>query len=193
MKKIIFLVIGSVTTFSVHCCAQQKTAGGIIKFHSFNTIGLMEGQAGSAFQLQAVNGLQYKSWFYGIGVGLDYYRLRTIPLFADVRKEFGKTDNKFFVYADAGANFYWKRDKDVKQFYIDDKFKNGFYGEAGLGYKLNLNRKLRLAFSAGYSYKKLTEEGYNFWNDPGFPNAPYPIEKINYNLNRLAFKIGIEF
>jgi hypothetical protein len=198
MKKIIFLLIGLATIFSGDCFAQQKTANQKIQFHSFNSVGLIEGEAGSAFQPQTINGFQYKSWFYGIGVGLDYYRLRTIPLFADMRKEFGKNGNKFFVYADAGMNFYWKEDKDAKQFYINDKFKNGFYGEAGFGYKFRLDSKTGVFISGGYSYKKLTETGSNGYFDPGWPitginGYDYPPERINYNLNRLVLKAGIEF
>ena len=164
------------------------------QFHSFNTVGLLEGETGSAFQLQTINGFQTKSWFFGAGVGLDYYRLRSIPLFADVRKEFGKKENKFFLYADGGINFYWLRDKDVKQFYVDDKFKNGFYGETGFEYKFNVNRKLVLTLNGGYCYKKLTEDGYNYYGWGPITGLPsYPTSKIVYNLNRVVLKIGIEF
>ncbi len=168
--------------------AQQKGITQPLQFHSINIIGLLEGQAGSAFQLQTINGAQYKSWFAGAGVGLDYYRYRTIPLFFDLRKEFGTSGNKFFVYADAGINFYWKRDKDAKQFYSDDRFKNGFYWEVGAGYKVKLNQKISLLLGGGYSFKKITEEGITY---------SYMIvntqSKINYNLNRLVLNAGIEF
>jgi hypothetical protein len=176
--------------------AQQKNSAPLLQFHSINNIGLLEGQAGSAFQLQTINGAQYKSWFGGAGIGLDYYKYRTIPLFFDLRKEFGKSHNKFFVYGDAGIDFYWKRDNDAKQFYYDDKFKNGFYGEAGAGYKLKISQKLSFVFSAGYSYKKMTEEGDYYYMGPTpniYPQFPSESEKINYHLNRLVLKAGIEF
>jgi hypothetical protein len=185
-------------TISFNCFAQQN-ATSKFQFHSINNIGLMEGETGSVFQLQTINGFQRGSWFAGVGVGLDYYRFRSIPLFIDLRKEFGNKEDKFFVYADGGLDFYWKEDKDVKQFYIDDKFKSGFYAETGFGYKFRLNKKLFLNISAGYSYKKLTEEGsyypYNYYN----PNDPYTLPpdagraKIIYNLNRLVLKVGVEF
>jgi hypothetical protein len=173
--------------------AQQKIISRPLKFHSINNIGLLEGQAGSAFQLQTVNGAQYKSWFAGVGIGLDYYRYRTIPLFFDVRKEFGKRSNKIFVYGDAGMNFYWATDKDVKQFPVDNKFKNGFYGEAGAGYKLKLNQRIHLLFNAGYSYKNISEEGTYLYMYPILAGMSYPVEKINYNLKRVVLKVGIEF
>jgi hypothetical protein len=183
---------------AINSFAQKINTTKRLQFHSINNVGLLEGQAGSAFQLQTINGAQYKSWFAGAGVGLDYYRYRTIPLFIDVRKQFGKRSNKLFVYADAGISFYWERDKDAKQFYYNDKFKNGFYWETGTGYKFKINQKLSLICSAGYSYKNITEEGsYNFYYTGGIgflgPPVSSFLNKINYNLNRLVLKAGIEF
>ncbi|HLK30645.1 MAG TPA: hypothetical protein VKT28_18860 [Puia sp.] len=182
---------------SAHCFGQQKNQSRRFQFHSINNFGLINGQADPALQIQTINGLQHKSWFGGIGLGLDYYRLRSIPLFVDVRKEFGKTKDRFFLFADAGTNFYWKRDKDAKQFYEEDKFKNGFYGEVGAGYKIKLNQKFSLISSLSFNYKKLIEKGRNyFYCDPmacPITSLPPPEEKIDYNLNRLVFKAGIEF
>src|ERR1700748_880249 len=83
--------------------AQQKSVAMTWQFHSINNIGLLEGQAGAAMPLQTINGLQNKSWVVGAGVGLDDSRFRTLPLFVDIRKEFGTTQSKFFLYADAGT------------------------------------------------------------------------------------------
>jgi hypothetical protein len=181
---------------SINCLAQQN-ATKKFQFHSINDIGLMEGETGSVFQLQTINGFQTKSWFAGVGVGLDYYRLRSIPLFIELRKEFGRKEDKFFLYADGGINFYWREDKDVKQFYVDDKFKNGFYAETGFGYKFRLNKKLFLNLSAGYSYKKLIEKGsyYPYYYYGPFSPLPTPssYSKTVYNFNRLVLKTGIEF
>lgn len=172
--------------------AQKKSLSRPFHFHSINNIGILEGQAGSAFQLQTINGAQYKSWFAGVGLGLDYYRYRTIPLFLNVRKEFGERTNKLFVYGDAGMNFYWERDKDIKQFPVNDKIKNGIYGEAGVGYKWKLNKRIRILLNAGYSYKNITEEGTYYYMSPILAGMSYPVEKINYNLNRIVLKVGIE-
>ncbi|MFI5151955.1 MAG: hypothetical protein ACHQET_01395 [Chitinophagales bacterium] len=77
--------------------AQEKTADKAWVFHSYNQIGLLEAETGSAFQIQSVNGMQYKSWFGGIGVGLDYYRFRSIPFFLDLRKSFQSDGNGLFL------------------------------------------------------------------------------------------------
>jgi hypothetical protein len=189
---LIVLIFGIAPGFS-----QSKKNPSKWVLHSINNVGLLEGQAGSALQLQTINGVKYKSWFAGLGVGLDYYRFRTIPLFVDIRKEFGKKQDKFFVYGDAGMNFYWKRDKDPKQFYINDKFKNGFYGELGAGYKIKISGNALFSLSFGYSFKKLGEEGqYGLYTYPMFPQigtAEYLSNRIDYRLNRLVIKMGIEF
>ena len=66
-------------------------------FQSLLQGGLLDGAAGPSWQLQTINGIYYKTWFAGIGVGLDYYTMRTIPLFLDLRKEY---------FANAGLLFY---------------------------------------------------------------------------------------
>src|ERR1700712_5956221 len=105
MKKIkqwLFICLLTGLVFFAHA---QKKSTTPWNFHSINNIGLLEGQTGSSFQIQTVNGAQYKSWFAGIGLGLDYYRYRTVPLFLDLRKEFGKSSNRLFLYADMGVSF----------------------------------------------------------------------------------------
>ena len=163
-----------------------------LRIHSINQLGLLNGQVGSAFQLQTVNGIQYKTWFAGAGVGLDYYKIRSIPLFFDARKEFGKTDNAFFVYGDIGINFPWATDKE-KIYPANDKFPNRMYVDAGIGYKLKLKNRTALLFSAGYSYKKITEQSYGI-TPPPYGVPPFDsFNEIDYNLERLSIKIGIVF
>jgi hypothetical protein len=176
------------------CSAQQKTQACPWQFHSVNNIGLLEGQTGSSFQLQTINGAQFKSWFAGVGLGLDFYRYRTIPLFLDLRKEFGKSSNKLFLFTDLGTNFSWVTDNEKTSYELNDNFGGGFYFEGGLGYKISVSKNNSLLLSLGYSYKKLyetydypvylmyTQNSMNNWS-----------EKINYSLNRLSIKIGWEF
>jgi hypothetical protein len=176
--------------------AQTKSLQNTWQFRSFNTIGLLEGQAGSAFQLQTVNGAQYNSWFAGLGLGLDYYRYRTIPLFLDLRKEFGKTVNKLFVYADMGIGFSWLTDQQKNIYYSDDHYGNGLYNDLGIGYKLSVGKNSGLLISLGYSYKKLTETYPNYYNQTywnGTMNINPQTQQINYSLNRLSIKVGWQF
>jgi hypothetical protein len=175
--------------------AQQAPVSSPWGFRSINTVGLLAAQAGNAFQLQTVNGAQYKSWFLGAGIGLDYYRYRTIPLFLDLRKEFFSGADKLFVYADAGASFAWVSDNQ-KSGYADEKFSNGFYDDFGLGYKRVIAKHSAFLLSLGYSYKKLTQTYTQYYfhtdGDPGI-GPVFQTQKINYAMNRLTIKIGWEF
>lgn len=185
-------------TRTVVSVAQQKATAATCQFHSINSIGLLEGSAGSAFQIQTINGAQYKSWFGGIGLGLDYYRYRTVPFFIDLRKEFGKNVNKLFAYSDLGINFGWVTDKQKTQYVMDDKFANGFYSDLGLGYKVNLGKNGGLLMSLGYTYKKVIESYrlplYFYGNSI---NSEPPLNdqtvQYSYSLNRITIKIGWEF
>ena len=104
MKKIIvsWLVLFII---NLSASAQEKFV-----FHSQNFAGLLEGQAGSAFQLQTINGVQNKGWFTGIGAGLDYYRFRSVPLFLNMSK-FLFDGKKFFVSGNGGVNFPWLKNE----------------------------------------------------------------------------------
>ena len=187
---LLFVLICSVNV----SLAQDKTSIRPWQFHSINNIGLLEGQTGSSFQMQTINGVQYRSWFGGVGLGLDFYRFRTIPLFIDLRKEFGKSGNKAFVYADAGTNFAWISDNEKSAYLQNDKFSRGFYTDLGLGYKVAAGKNCHLVISLGYSFKKLTEsyDTQVYFYNPIDDNTPYQ-EKINYSLNRLSIKIGCFF
>jgi hypothetical protein len=170
--------------------AQEKTADKAWVFHSFNQIGLLEAETGSAFQIQSVNGMQYKSWFGGFGVGLDYYRFRSIPFFLDLKKSFQNDGNGLFLYADGGIHFLWPLDS--QKTYAEAAYKNSFYADIGMGYRLLLVRKTSLLFSAGYTYKKVVEQ-YPVNCDLWFGPCHATTDRYDYDLNRLSIKIGVSF
>jgi hypothetical protein len=195
LSMLLFLL----TIMAGNSSAQQNNIVKTWQFHSINNVGFLEGQTGSAFQLQTINGIQNKSWFGGVGLGLDYYRFRTVPLFFDLRKELGKSANKLFLYSDLGVNFSRVTDKEKTNYVVDDKFGNGLFVEAGLGYKAVIGKNHGLLISVGYSYKKLRET-YNSiqYYYPGIfrINPEQNINnqnQINYGLSRLSIKMGWQF
>ncbi len=185
MRTKIFLTI---ICLSLIATVQAQKKG--LKFQSQVQVGLLEGEQGSALQLQTVQGVKYKTWSGGIGAGLDYYHTRTIPLFFDVRKTFNCKEKTGFVYASGGYNFPWPRVQDKIGFESD--FKGGLYYDAGIGYQLPVLKTSALFFTAGYSVKKFSTTHAS----PAVPIFLYPGPPPSYyyyTLQRISIKTGLRF
>ena len=186
-KNIVFiLIISSLINFSAHA---QKNK---IHFRSINQFAMVggENQVNSAYQ--TINGIRYSNWFSGIGIGVDNYRYRTLPLFFDGRWFFGK-EKKGFIYGDIGYNFPMK-DKPGKEinYYSSYHFTGGIYTDFGIGYQVPLYKKSSMLFSLGYSNKKLQTK-----TEVIYPClvAPCPVDYSNYDFsfNRMILKAGLVF
>jgi hypothetical protein len=193
MKKRLLILLCLGIPFMMNAQQAAKKASGCgCSFSSINQVGLAEGSAGSSFQLQSVNGLQYRTWFAGIGVGLDHYRYRSIPLFFDVRKELFKNKvNTPFLYGDIGTNIPWIPEGKEEEIWGNRNYDNGLYYDAGVGYKLNLGKKRAMLFSGGYSVKKFGEKRYYDIACIMAP-CPQPEERFNFTLKRVSLKVGIQ-
>lgn len=160
-------------------------------FQSVIQGGLLEGGTGPSWNLQTLNGAYYKTWFAGIGVGLDYYMMRTIPWFVDVRKELFKKRRTPFLYADAGIHFDWLKSKEKPGWGSGD-YNRGLYYDAGAGYKLGLGVRDALLISVGYTLKTLREERLLVPQCIQAPCNP-SVEYYNYTFTRLNLKVGWQF
>src|SRR6185437_2088505 len=150
MKTLIFiLIISFLVNISV---SAQKSK---IHFRSINQFAMVGGESQVNTAFQTVNGIKFSNWFTGIGIGVDNYRYRTLPLFFDGRWFFGE-EKKGFIYGDIGYNFPMK-DKPGKEisYYDTYHFTGGIYTDIGLGYQVPLCKKSSMLFSLGYSYKKM--------------------------------------
>ena len=191
MKYFFLVLLIPVTLVSF---GQKKNA--TYKFHSINNISLINGDNATTAGLQSINGFQKGNLFAGVGIGLDYYLYRTVPLFVDFRYEFGKTKNKFFAYADGGVNFDWVEEEyNVGPIFIWDgsrntsEFHNGAYTDVGLGYMVGTKKGGGLVLSLGHSYKSLEKTiSYQDWRTQETITDVY-----NYNLNRIVLKVGWKF
>lgn len=160
------------------------------RFQTIIAAGIMEGEEGSSLQLQAINGVRYKTWYSGIGTGLDYDS-RSIPLFLDIRKAILLRSTSPFVYADGGYHFPWLT-KDDKEVWGDQvKAKGGLYYDAGVGYQMRNARGLLLGFSAGYSYKWFRHEVPQpcmIW-----PCPQQQWQTLDYQYRRISVKMALGF
>jgi hypothetical protein len=186
-SKLIFtFLIASLISFSIF--AQNKK----IRFHSVNQFGMIGGESGISSAFQTINGIAFSNWFSGIGVGVDNYRYKTLPLFIDGRRYFDD-ENKAFVYADFGYNFPLKNTpgKEVS-YYNSYDFTGGIYTDIGLGLQFSLNKKSSFLFSLGYSYKKMQNKiGVDVCGITG----PCWVDYSKYDLEygRMVLKAGFEF
>jgi len=191
-RILLFAIIMSLSSFPMQA---QKTAGQgnncHCGFQSLLQAGLLEGAGGLSWNIQTIQGLRYQSWFAGLGVGLDHYGMRTIPLFLDVRKELFHKSRTPFLYADGGIHFDWLKTKE-KRGWASSDYNPGFYYDIGGGYKIGFGKRDALLVSAGYTLKKLREErtvNVQCIAPPCNPTTDY----YNYAFNRLTFKVGWQF
>ncbi len=163
-------------------------------FHVISSLGVANGSKGMAYLLQAVPGILFHNSFAGVGIGIDDYKMRSVPLFLDFRQEFGRRSRNLFVYADAGCNFDWLTEKDKTeedQWYGNLNFRGGIYYDAGLGYNIHFSRKDVMLFSIGYSVKEMHAKG-SAWNCTSNGCSMTPTT-LNYHMPRLALKAGWRF
>lgn len=171
--------------------AQKKTN---LKFASINQIGVLKGNSDAALQWQTVNGVAYKTFFAGLGVGLDYYYLRTVPVFVDVRKNLSAKTETPFVYAALGAALPWV--KNTEPAWQKSDYNKGFYGDVGIGYSMPLKGRFYLDLSVGYSQKSLQETRYNrYYRDfPPYDDVEWHKEAdFNYTFRRVSVRLALRF
>src|SRR5215217_6758991 len=134
MKKIILLF--TIFAFNhVSTLAQEKSK---VKFHSITNIGIAWGATGEGFQVQTINGIRYKTFSTGLGIGLDYYWRRTIPLFLDLRKDIFNKGQTPFLYLDLGTHAPTvKANPEFKA-----EYGKGLSFDVGVGYKHPINKKI---------------------------------------------------
>jgi hypothetical protein len=200
MKNYILLTAILSAAFLLTDAQTKKKTFPVNKFTSIIQAGILEGGADKSFgQFQLVNGIQRNAWFYGLGLGIDYYGAkRSVPLFFDVKRDLIKGKRTPFIYADAGYNFSWLREKDKIVYWgTDYNAKGGLYYEMGLGYKFILKNKMAFGLSAGYSFKE-QEETYKrvlFFDFPPVPHTTYsPTPDIyHYSFRRISLKFNCSF
>jgi hypothetical protein len=191
MKRIFIL---TALFFGVCIClnAQQKPG-----FSTQNYIGLVAGEAETELQVQTINGVKWKNWFGGIGTGIDWYYLRSIPVFASVNRNFlQKGKRSLLLSADAGVNFPWVQKNMYYDFPpYDRKQYSGLYWAGGVGYKFGVGKADNaILMQLGYSFKRLGEKTTTPTYCPGSPSpCPEYIERYDYRLKRISFRLGWGF
>jgi hypothetical protein len=153
--------------------------------------GILKGEQGSYGLLQTINGIRYKTWFAGIGAGLDFYTYKGIPVFLDVRRSLFNKLSSPFIYADGGI--YLDHLNNESSPFITQRFKNGSYFDVGAGYTIGLGRKTVFVLGAGYSYKYIRMQ-QTFKGCDGYPcGVAQSTNNYDWAQNRLSLKMGFMF
>ncbi len=186
MKKIIFLIC-TVCLFCI--CVFSQTVKP--HFKSINTVGFAVGQSPPQMLFQSVNGLAYQDWFAGIGVGLDEYEIKSLPLFADIRMDFGE-EKKGFIYGDIGYNFFLE-DKTEDMLFAGtlSTYKGGVYTDIGIGLRTKFIKKVNMVFSLGHSYKSLKNTQVRTICGI-IPPCYDETSRFTHNYGRINLKVGFE-
>lgn len=189
---------------AVLCCGMfcisysQPTKKKLI-FHSQEQLGLINGKGAVSAGIQSINGVEAGNWFAGIGIGMDFYRYRSVPVFADIKRYFRIANgNRLFIYGDGGYNFPWS--KGDEEYYspwggsgkIERDAKGGLYVDAGGGYAIQFGKGSALLLSIGYSHKYFSEKVITTYLVGGDAIASDP-QLYRYSFNRLMIKIGWQF
>jgi hypothetical protein len=156
------------------------------RYSNISQAGIIHGGSQESWQIQTINGVGWKDYSLGIGVGYDPYHFKSVALFADLRKKIFDVDRSPFVYLDLGTNLPAKK-KQVEPWQTI-RYSGGAYADAGLGYSWKMQKGGNFIVSLGYSEKKITERYHSAWN----PDDQDEFKTV-YHFRRLALKIGLSF
>ena len=177
----VFVIITAGAVAQISTKIQNRTG----KFHSYNTVQLLNGSTSTSAAISSVNGFQFYRFFTGVGVGYDYYFRRTIPLFVEVRYNVLGNKRKVQLFADYGVNFLVDKSNGSQN------NKTGKYWSTGFDYFIPVHKDA-LTIGLGFSSKQVIYFGDNFISLPvvGWQNVPV---KYDYSLNRIAIRFGWVF
>lgn len=181
-------------------CILCITAAGLqaqkIKFNNITGVGITTGQS-TGFTAQTINGISYKSWSAGIGVGYDNYQFKNIPVFLDLRKYFGASKIKVFIYADGGISCpLYTSGMPRKQSGISDGYimHPTFYAEPGAGIAFKTG-KTNFLLSVAYCRKEFKYDSYfiplylDFYPTPAID----AYKSYKNTINGLALRLAVSF
>lgn len=158
-------------------------------------VTLLNGDRYTSVAITAVTGVHYGQWYLGVGTGVDYYKVRSIPMLAELRFE-SRLKAAPFVYARAGYNAAWALDHQHSRPYggyytVNSVYNNGMHAAAGLGCYVYRAGKTGVALTLGYSTKGVTElYDESIWNGTRIVTES---RKLDYTFRRLDIGVSYRF
>ncbi len=191
MTKPFFVLMLLLCSVSLFAQKRVKKA----PFYMVPQLGLVNGDHYVSGQLTLIGGFEKKDWAFGLGAGFDYYKLRTVPVFMDVRKNITASDWPVFAYANLGVNIPAPLETQRRFTGIwnatESSYQAGLYSDVGIGYAMLNKRKKGFILSLGFSTKGNTENYMETIYDQFPPYKANQFErKLSYSFNRVVCKIG---
>ena len=192
MKSRILILLAFIVVFGTFSVSAQPDSSfsKVTYFNSIHVGGLL-GKKGNGSSLTAslIQGVRYKNFSFGIGIGYDAYRdWRTLPLFGSVSYDFARIrNNAFFIQLNAGLSKVWNPLEDDDQFVLDDKA--GRFIHPLVGYRIQ-SQKFSLYMTAGYKLQHLAYEHRLRWLTWGYAANKVTIEQ---DIERLSVQLGFGF
>ncbi len=165
-------------------------------WYNTTTLGVYFGDD-NGYQVQSTIGYRFHYRYYtGIGVALDHYTIRTLPVFVDLRADLRKEKTSPFAYADAGLANPWPTRSQYELQKEPDKRIPGLYLNAGIGWRFRSREGSNSwQVSVGYSLETMKLRYIQPIADPGLPdlNDSTPevqVQTFEYTFNRFVIKAG---
>lgn len=173
--------------------AQQKQRSA--DWYLMPGITLLNGDHIVSQSIQLSGGIQYKQLYAGLSAGIDYYKIRSVPLLAELR--YG-LDSRFtpFAFIHSGYNLAWALEHQHAipsgPFSSNGSvFNNGLYAGGGIGCYVYKKGRDGILLSLGYNVKKLTELYDEIvWTGTGNSKSE---RELNYTLKRIAVTLSFRF
>ena len=145
-------------------------------------------KASANFTIQTFNGFKvYKNLAVGATVGVDWFsNYQIVPISLGIRVTSGDSKIKkvkTFVGVDAGYGFMWLNDKMGD----NQKISGGLSISPMIGLLIPTGGNANFTLSIGYKHN-----GFNTKISSRI-NEPLYINETDYNLNRMAIRLGVNF
>ncbi|RXK81957.1 hypothetical protein [Filimonas effusa] len=181
-----FLLLLIVVTAS----AQKKDS--TVGLYISPAVTLLNGDHNVSQAISLGTGLRLHQWQIGAGVAIDYYKIRSLPIYLDLKYKW-KGQLAPFLFFQGGYNVAWALDHQHTNAGTTGRtvYNNGTYFNGGAGMYVFRKGREALFFSLGYSVKKLTE----LYQVGSWINSRviYNDTKLDYALRRIALTVAYEF
>lgn len=161
---------------------------------------LLNGDRSASAQVKLIGGFEKNKWGFALGAGVDYYKIRTAPVFLTSHYYLNNT-KRLSAYASAGINIAWALENQYtnhsgNSWWPNNKgsFSNGLYGDVGIRYAVSKKATKGFNIGIGFSVKTIAEHFTEnvFIPSPGpGPVPPINVDRtFNYQFNRISLSIS---